>query len=122
MITITEQILDMETQLIQAMLKSDVNKLDELIADDLLFTDHTGQVLDKASDIEAHRSGSVKIDSLQPSELLMRSHGNTVIVSLLMKIKGKYLGEAFQGANRYTRVWVKYGNAWKIVAGHSTVV
>jgi ketosteroid isomerase-like protein len=120
--TILDQIVEMEKVLLHAMLKSDIKVLDFIIADDLIFTDHTSHVMDKASDLEAHRTGSVKIEALEPSERIIKTYGNTAIVSVLMKIRGKYMDQSFQGSNRYTRVWVNINNSWKIVAGHSTLV
>ena len=38
------------------MLIGDVNSLDNLINDNLIFVNHFGQILTKEADIEAHRS------------------------------------------------------------------
>ena len=46
------------------MLSSNVELLDELIADDLIFVNHLGQVLSKEMDIEAHRSGNLKMTGI----------------------------------------------------------
>ena len=43
----------LEEKLQQAMFHSDVLVLDELIADDLGFTAHTGEVVNKQIDLEA---------------------------------------------------------------------
>lgn len=58
----------LEEKLRQAMLTSDVSILDELIADDLVFTMHTGQVVDKQYDLEAHQSGIFKFTKLEVSD------------------------------------------------------
>ncbi|NJR63493.1 MAG: nuclear transport factor 2 family protein [Cyanobacteria bacterium CRU_2_1] len=47
----------LEDSLRQAMLTSDVAMLDKLIGNDLVFTMHTGSVINKQDDLEAHRSG-----------------------------------------------------------------
>jgi hypothetical protein len=39
------------------MLRSDVVVLDELLAPELIFTNHLGRVLGKEDDLAAHRSG-----------------------------------------------------------------
>lgn len=51
----------LEDQLIKAMLKSDVEALESLIADELLFINHEGQRVTKAQDIEIHASGTIKL-------------------------------------------------------------
>ena len=120
--TTTEQIIEKEQALLKAMLTSDVKVLDDLIADDLIFTDHTGRVVNKSDDLDAHRSGSLHIESIAPSEQVIKMYGNTAIVSVLMQIKGQYLKQPFEGKIRYSRVWMKIDNSWKIVAGHSSSV
>lgn len=115
-----EQIKALEHELLDAMRNSNVEKLDELIADDLVFTDHNGQLFTKAMDLDAHRSGAFKIESLEPEEQIIKLYDHTAVVSVLLHITGKYLGNNFDGSNRYTRVWIKRDGAWKIAAGHSS--
>jgi hypothetical protein len=117
-----EQIIKMEHALMQAMLKSNVKALDSLISDDLIFTDHTGRVLNKVTDIESHRSGNLKIELLEPSEQIIKIYNQTAIVSVLMMVSGHYLNEHFQGKIRYSRTWINTDNVWKIVMGHSSSV
>lgn len=54
---------NLEEKLRHAMLTSDVAVLDELIADDLVWTMHTGKVVNKQFDLEAHRSGMFRFTS-----------------------------------------------------------
>ena len=100
---------------------NDVEKLDELILDDLIFTNHMGVVLTKKSDLDVHRTRTLTIASLQASEQSIRPFGDTIVVSVLMNISGKYEGHLFKGTNRYTSVWVKYGASWKVAAAHASI-
>jgi len=43
------EIIHSEARLRQAMLRSDLNVLDELLAPDLIFTNHLGQVMHQCS-------------------------------------------------------------------------
>lgn len=112
----------MEEALLNAMLSSNVEALDALLADDLLFTDHTGRVVDKATDLEAHRSGIINIDALKPSEQLIRDYGNVVYVSVLLSISGTFAGQPACGNFRFSRIWKRTAQSWQVVAGHSTLV
>jgi hypothetical protein len=62
------QIAEAEDQLRTAMLSSDVAALNELLTEDLIFTNHLGQLLGKNDDLSAYRSGVLKIVRLEPSE------------------------------------------------------
>lgn len=121
--TVEAQIHNAEEQLRQAMLASDVETLDALLADELIFTNHLGQVLSKQDDLAAHRSGVVTIDELTPSEQRMQIHGNVAVVSVRVHLVGSYAGTPAQGDFRFTRVWARLdAGAWQVVAGHATVV
>ncbi|MGV3686598.1 MAG: nuclear transport factor 2 family protein [Daejeonella sp.] len=117
-----DQIKKLEEELRLAMLGSDVLKLDSLISDNLIFTDHSGSIYTKEMDLHNHQSGNLKIDALYPQDQKIDLYYSTAIVSVLMRINGSFTGEEFNVNNRYTRVWVKQDGMWKIVAAHSSVV
>lgn len=114
-----------EERLQKAMTESDVAVLDELISPELIFTNHLGQVVSKADDLDAHRARLLKIDGMMPSERrIMVLSDSVAVVSVLMRISGSYMETPVGGAFRYTRVWAKSADngTWQIAAGHSSVV
>lgn len=118
------QIIDAEERLRLAMLASDVSALDELLAPDLVFTNHLGQRLDKEADLSAHQSGALTISVLEPSDQQIRFLGdNVAIVSVRVQISGKYAGQPAGGDFRFTRVWAQSAdNTWRVAAAHAGVV
>jgi ketosteroid isomerase-like protein len=96
------QIVEAEDQLRTAMLNSDVAALNELLAPDLIFTDHLGQLLGKDDDLVAYRSGVLKVASLEPSELHIRALGDAAVVSVRMQLSGTYEGAPANGDFRFT--------------------
>ena len=105
MITTQSQIIELEERLRQAMLRSDVAELDALIAPELLFTNHLGQVFSKQEDLDAHRSGQFKFTELAPSERQIQFNDGFTVVSVLMHIVGSYEGTPVEQDIRFTRVW-----------------
>lgn len=121
--TIKEQIQKEEGQLKQAMLNSDIASLDNLLDMDLVFTTHTGQLLTKRQDLDAHQSGMINIEEINNSDEIMLIHDDTVIVSLKSEIKGLFNGQRSDGVFRFTRVWAKTSSGfWRVVAGHSSLI
>ena len=121
--TIEQPIIDAEERLRRAMLRSDVQALDELLAEDLVFTNHLGQVLGKRDDLDAHRSGIVTIRELIPSERVLRVHGPVAVVSVRVRLVGSYAGQPSEADFRFTRVWAESPQGtWRVLAGHSTIV
>lgn len=117
----TQQIVDAEERLRQAMLHSDLAVLDELIAPELVFTSHLGQVVGKQDDLDFHRSGLFKLDELTASEQRIGIHSDIAIVSVLMQLSGRYADQPFASKIRYTRVW-SLAPAPRIIAGHASAL
>lgn len=67
MMNLIAEITEMELRLLQAMESSDTKELNELISEELIFTNHMGQILTKEADIQSHRSGLLKIGTLSAS-------------------------------------------------------
>jgi ketosteroid isomerase-like protein len=117
------QIVEVEDQLRMAMLSADVAALNELLAPDLIFTNHLGQLLGKSNDLAAYRSGVLKIAGLEPSEQHVRILGEVAVVSVRMQVSGTYEGAPANGDFRFTRVWARSRqNRWQIVAAHSVLI
>ena len=115
-------IADLEHSLLNAMRTHDVDTLDKLLADDLLFTDHWGRHITKAWDLAEHKSGRMTIEDLVPSEQVIRELPKAAVVSVRLHIKGTYEQQPFVGDIRFTRFWVLRERRWQVVAGHSSVV
>lgn len=110
---------DLEEKLRQAMLNSDLAVLDDLIADDLVWTMHTGAVSNKEQDLEAHRSGIFRFTKLDVSDRQIHPFSpDCVIVTLKAEIGGILSNQAFSEVYRFTRVWLQRNNRWQIAAGH----
>lgn len=109
----------LEEKLQHAMLTSDVAVLDELIADDLVWTMHTGFVGNKQADLEAHRTGVFKYTKLEISDRQIHCFSDDcAVVTLRVDLAGIFKGQAFSEPYRFTRVWLRRQNHWQIAAGH----
>ncbi|MDV2079170.1 nuclear transport factor 2 family protein [Marinobacter xestospongiae] len=119
-----EQIQQAEAQLREAMLVSDVATLDQLLAPDLVFTNHMGQLLNKEADLAAHRSGALKISELDTSEQSVRRLADqAALVSVLVRLCGQYAGQPANGTFRFTRVWrCNDDGTWQVAAAHATLL
>jgi ketosteroid isomerase-like protein len=120
---IEAQIRVCEERLYAAMLASDVAELDALIADDLLFAGPTGELATKAMDLELHRTGGTRFREFTPKELEIRVwSAEFALASAKIFLSGTFLGQAFAGDYRYTRIWRKGPQGWQIVGGSVTAM
>jgi len=117
------QIIEHEEKLKHAMLQSDVSTLDKLLASDLIFTNHLGQLMTKQDDLKAHESGMLKIDKISLSDIKVLMNSAISVVSVQAHIVGKFHDKVSENNFRFTRVWRKVSNdTWQIIAGHSSIV
>jgi ketosteroid isomerase-like protein len=117
------EISALEAELRAAQLSADVDALDRLIAQDLLFVGPDGAFATKADDLAAYRDGVMRITMHEPEELRVRRVGSDVaVVALRTRMAGTYAGAPFAGTARYTRVWAREAGQWRVVAGQVSVV
>lgn len=111
------KIIELEEELRVAMIEDDVKKLDELIADSLIFTTPFGNTITKQMDLDIHSTKVQKISTLSPSEQTVQIYGSCAVVTVRMDTEGTYGDIPINGAYRYTRVWAKTNDDWKVIAG-----
>ncbi len=112
-----------EERLYAAMLSSNVGELDALISDELLFAGPTGELATKAMDLDLHRSGGTQFHELTPKELEIRVWSEEfALASAKIFLSVTYLGQAFAGDYRYTRIWRNGPQGWQVVGGSVTAL
>ena len=117
-----ESLIASEHALRAAQLAGDVAALSILLDDALVFTAPDGRVIGKDDDLNAHRTGAIRITSLLPSDERIQEFGDVAVVSVRMEMAGTFQGNDFAGPFRYTRVWVRRPDRWRIVAGHVSAI
>ncbi len=117
------QIIELEERLRQAMLRSDVSVLDELIAPELIFTSHLGLRVSKQDDLAFHKSGALRLQEFTASEQQIQLNNGFAVVSVLMHLLGTYESMPIDFSIRYTRVWsTSLNGAIQVFAGHASAV
>lgn len=111
-----------EEELRIAMLNSDIEKLDSLIDESLIFTIPSGEIINKSLDLKAHQSGDQKINALECVESNIQVFPSFSVVATKMKLLGEYKGNKIDGLYSYTRVWTVIGSEYKVVAGQVAFV
>jgi ketosteroid isomerase-like protein len=115
-----DDVVAAERALQAAMRTSDVAALDRLLHDSLVAVAPDGSLVDKASDLESHRSGVFEIRSLEESSLDVVVSGDTAVTFVVLDVEGSIAGEDASGPMRYTRTWTRAGGEWRVLAAHIT--
>jgi ketosteroid isomerase-like protein len=101
------EIVDMERQAREASLRRDAEFSQRTLADDYVAITPLGQVTTKQDTVSARKSGQLRYDTIDVSDMVVRLYGDTAVVTARADVKGHQLGEDFSGPYRYTRVWVR---------------
>ena len=118
--TITSEIIQFEDRLMGAIRNCDIDHLDFLIHDDLLFIGPDGVPITKMIDLEKYRSEAIKIFDLNISNRTISVHGDTAVVVVHVSQAGTHDDIPFDGNYQYLRVWKIFGDSWQIIAGSCT--
>ncbi|MFF3444265.1 nuclear transport factor 2 family protein [Streptosporangium sp. NPDC002721] len=121
--TLVDTLHEAERRLQAAQLSGDVEALDRLLHEELVFTGppdgacHPGA---KQLDLHNHRSRTQIMTKLVQEDLTVLAEGSTGVTCFLGTLEGTFAGEPFAGRMRYTRTWVhtdEYG--WRVLAAHA---
>jgi len=115
------EIVEMERQAKEASLHRDADFPLRTLADDYVAITPLGQVTTKQDAISARRSGQLRYDSMNITDMVVRLYGDTAVVTARADVKGRQLGEDFSGPYRYTRIWVRRNGRWQTVSYQATV-
>lgn len=119
----TTTIERLEERLRDAMLSSDIAALDELLGDQIVFTNQNGQRLSKADDLAVHRSGMLDIGRIDMVDKpVIRLLEDSAVVCVTVDLAGSYDSQQFAGTFAYTRLWHRSEGRWRIEAAHCSPV
>ena len=115
-------ILEQENKLYRAIKDGNVSALDELLHDDLLFILPSGETITKEIDLDTYRGGALKVDELLPEIENLNIIDDLAVITLTMKLKGKFNEVPFEANFRYIRFWKKFDDAIKVVVGSGRAI
>ena len=99
-----KQIEALELEWRNAEVGNNVNEMDHLLADDYIGISANGTIETKAQAIAQRRAGTVRIQSLDVSDLKVRVYGDTAVVTSQAALVGTNGQSDISGNYRYTRV------------------
>jgi ketosteroid isomerase-like protein len=115
------EIVDLERQAKEASLHRDADFSERTLADDYVAITPLGQVTTKQDNVRARKSGQLRYEAMNVTDMVVRVYGDTAVVTARADVKGHQLGEDFSGPYRYTRIWVRRSGHWQTVSYQATV-
>jgi ketosteroid isomerase-like protein len=114
-------ILKQEMKWTEAYKERNINILSSLLADDFVITIEDGSIYSKAGYITHSADAAVHVEVAELSDLKVRMHGTTAVVTGAYHERGDSNGKRYEYHDRLTDVWMKTGNGWQVIASHYSV-
>jgi hypothetical protein len=118
----SKEIMALEHKRRQAMIDADMSVLSGLLADELLWIHATARPDTKAGLLASIGTGKTKYRSIDCSDETLRFFGDTALLSGIADIEAEIAGEDRVLQNRFTIVWARLGEQWKVINWQSTTV
>jgi ketosteroid isomerase-like protein len=98
-----------------------IDILSTLLAEDFVITVEDGSTFSKAGYISHSADSEVRVEVAQLSDLKVRMHGNTAVVTGAYHERGVSHGKPYEYHDRLTDVWMKSGSTWQVISSHYSV-
>jgi ketosteroid isomerase-like protein len=127
--TLEQDILMQEERLTLATRQFDLDALDRIYADDIMFTGVTGTTCGKSSLMDEARRGLAQreaaaetkhfVASFDKDDIKVVAHGDTAVTSYRFTVTIQNNGQETRRRFRTTNVWMKRQPGWQVMAGHT---
>jgi ketosteroid isomerase-like protein len=118
---VSATILALENKWNAAYKRGDIATMQSLLADDFIITVEDGSTLSKFGYIAHSGDSTLHVELTEMSDLKVRTHGSTVVVTGAYHEKGLSKGKPYEYRDRFTDVWMKTNGTWQVVASHYSI-
>lgn len=116
--TPASEVLTLEQKWNDVYKRSDVATMNTLLAEDYIITTEDGSTFSKMGYIAHNGNSTVQVDVSKMSDLMVRMHGNTAVVTGAYYEKGVEDGKDYEYHDRLTDVWLNSRGRWQLIASH----
>ncbi len=114
----TSKVLALEKKWNDVYKRGDIASMDSLLADDFIITVEDGSTFSKPGYIAHNGDSAVHVEISEMSDLQVRTHGNTGVVTGAYHEKGTEKGKPYEYHDRFTDVWMNINGRWQVIASH----
>jgi ketosteroid isomerase-like protein len=113
----------LDTEFQAAVKRGDAETIDRIQHPDMILVLGDGRVLTKADHIAAARDGKIRyeIQDEEPGTQVVRVHGDTAVVTALLRLKGTNEGAPFDRRVWFSDTYVRTPEGWKYFFGQASL-
>lgn len=98
-----------------------IDILSALLSEEFVITIEDGSIYSKAGYISHSADSGTHVQVAELSDLKVRVHGDTAVVTGSYHEKGESNGKPYEYHDRLTDVWMKSAGKWQVIASHYSV-
>jgi ketosteroid isomerase-like protein len=118
---VKNNLIQIEREIGRALLDCDFKYFDRVEAEEFIFTDASGNVIDKKQDMATEKDCHKTDGTHDVDDTDVRLYGNAAVVTGRVTVVRKNSeGKIFTRRNRFTDVFLWRDERWQLVAGHSS--
>ena len=111
----------LEVKLMESYKQRQIEAFAAMLDKDFVITTEDGSTYGKTGYVSFTATPSVRIDAVEMSDLKIRIHGNTAVLTGAYHERGENKGIAYDYRDRFTDVWMKSDGRWLLVASHYSI-
>jgi hypothetical protein len=112
-----------ETRFFEGLLRADRAGLENVLGPDFLLIDvMTGSEIPRSALVEVVASRQLVFESIERLDSRVRLYGGTAIVTGQTQMSGHAGEQGFRAHSRYTHVYVRVGDGWRLVTAQGTPI
>ena len=115
-------VLSVQKKWNDAYKRGDVVTMNALLSDDYIITVEDGNTFSKPGYIARNGNSTVHVHVSKMSNLKVRVHGNTAVVTGAYYEKGTEKGKPYEYRDRLTDVWMNTNGRWQLIVSHYSTV
>ncbi len=115
------KIIGLENKWNAAYQRGDIAVMDSLLDDDFIITVEDGSTFSKPGYIAHSGDTTVHVSKSEMSDLRVRMHDNTAVVTGTYHEQGTSKGKPYEYRDRFTDVWMNINGRWQVISSHYSV-
>jgi ketosteroid isomerase-like protein len=119
---IGQTIKRLEQNMIAALVKDDLQKLESFVDKDSVYVSEEGEIQHGEEAFKEIKSGALKITKAELGPIEIHTFGDVAIATYIVTAEGVYQGKPISGKYATTDVFKRKGSDWKIVSSQNTRV
>jgi ketosteroid isomerase-like protein len=114
------EIIALSKRIVELELRRDADALSALLSDDYIGVDPSGALITKDISVGRYRNPEFQLHEHGVSEISVRVLGDVAVEVGIMSMRGRLDTFEFGGKYRYSHIWVRSREGWKVSASQLT--